>query len=185
MRVLVVCTANVCRSPMAAALLARHLRKEGVDALVSSAGTQAGIVPGDGEAVRTMRDVGLDISAHGPRPVDREILATDGADLVVTMTRAHLRTIALATPGTFGRTFTLRELSRRVAAAVPTTDGERGLAAMLGAMSVGRSTKDLLGDDPVDDVADPYGMSPATYRRTAEELDELTGAVARAVGRWT
>ncbi|HLM19682.1 MAG TPA: low molecular weight phosphotyrosine protein phosphatase, partial [Acidimicrobiia bacterium] len=41
LRILVVCTANQCRSPLTAAMIARRAAESGVELVVTSAGTQA------------------------------------------------------------------------------------------------------------------------------------------------
>ena len=88
--VLFVCTANICRSPVAEALYADWLRRRAVpgDWQVSSAGTWAE----DGfPAAQHSRDIlaeqGLDLSQHRARRVDADLLAQ--ADLVLCMTSAH------------------------------------------------------------------------------------------------
>ncbi len=88
--VLFVCTANICRSPVAEALFADWLRRQAVpgDWQVSSAGTWAD----DGyPAAQHSRDIlgeqGLDLSRHRARRVDADVLAR--ADVVLCMTRAH------------------------------------------------------------------------------------------------
>ena len=69
--IVVLCTANVCRSPMAAALLARRLSELGVTARVRSAGMLRGGDPPLPEAVSVMAGYGIDIAgtaAASPAP---------------------------------------------------------------------------------------------------------------------
>lgn len=76
--ILVVCTANRCRSQMAEGWL-RHLGGDGLR--VCSAGTSPGGV--HPLAIESMRDVGIDISTQTSDSVDR--FAGDSFDLVVTL----------------------------------------------------------------------------------------------------
>ena len=169
----VVCTANLSRSPMAAALLAAAL---GPAAHVSSAGVEA--TPGRPaapDAVRAMADRGLDIVDHRSRPLDPATIAA--TDVVLTMTRAHARDVAVAHAGSFGRTFTLKELVRRAGPVGVRAPG-RPLADWLDEVGRGRRVADLVGDDPADDVADPYRHPFAAYERTATELAAAIDAFA-------
>ena len=66
-RVLVVCSGNTCRSPMAAALLQRLL---GGTAQIQSAGMETGGgTPPTNDAVSVMRELGVDISSHRSRDI--------------------------------------------------------------------------------------------------------------------
>ena len=67
--IVVLCTANVCRSPMAAALLARRLSELGVAAQVRSAGMLGGGDPPLPEVVSVMAGYGIDLTAHRSRVV--------------------------------------------------------------------------------------------------------------------
>jgi low molecular weight protein-tyrosine phosphatase len=185
LRILTVCTANVCRSPMAAALAQRHLEANGIDALVTSAGTHRGQVLVDPDAVRVMAERGLDITACTPRLLDRVVVTEDGADLVVAMTRVHLQAVAVMGAGVFKRSFTAKELARRTHRVMfaPGLD-EPTFAAWRDAVGEGRLARDLLGEDPGDDIADPYGKSLAEHRRTADELDVLMAVIARSIAAW-
>ena len=96
--VLFVCTGNICRSAMAEALArheARERRLEGV--AFSSAGVSAvaGMPASDGSR-KAMEAVGLDLSAHRARPLDRTIC--QGADLILAMTGQHLDAIRKGCP---------------------------------------------------------------------------------------
>jgi protein-tyrosine phosphatase len=171
---------------MAAAFAQHHLDANGVDAQVTSAGIRGGGVLVDPDAVEVMAERELDISANTPRLLDRVTVAEDGADLIVVMTRAHLQeVVAVAGPGVFGRSFTAKELARRTYRVM----FERGvdqptLAAWRDAVGDGRLAKNLMGDDPADDIADPYGKSLAEHRRTADELDALMAVIARSIAGW-
>ena len=94
--VLILCTANQCRSPMAEVLLRRHLERAGVDATVSSAGLHGGGVPATDHGQAAMADRGLDLSAHRSRELDDDMLRQ--ADLVIAMARVHVREAAVLLP---------------------------------------------------------------------------------------
>lgn len=91
--VLVVCTANQCRSAMAEGLIRARLDRDGAaEVHVESAGTwaQAG-VPATDDAVLVMAERGIDITAHRAREVGPGMLAA--ADLVLVMTAGHREAI--------------------------------------------------------------------------------------------
>ena len=168
-RVLMVCTANVCRSPMAAAILQHHLDAQGVEAVVSSAGTIGpNGLPVDREAVAALDRWGIDLRGHQPRQFSKDIAAEEGADLIVTMEREHLRQVVALDRRTWVRTYTLKELTRRIANAGPMAVSN--LASWTSALSAGRRAADMMGDSVTDDIADPYGLGRAEVQRTADEL---------------
>jgi len=164
---------------MAAALLAHHAFNLGVDIEVRSAGTQSHNLRVDPAAVAVMNEHGLDIAQHAPRKMDRAIIDTEGADLVVGMTREHLRTIATTSPGVFQRAFTAKEMVRSLG--VMGVDRQGTLVDLLTDLGQGRSARNLMGDNPADDVADPYGQSVAVHRVCASGLDDLMRAIAAAL----
>ena len=91
--VMMVCTGNICRSPMAAGLLAHYMPadiKERVE--VSSAGTHAleGYKAHE-HAIETMAQLGIDIDHHRARQLTRPLARS--ADLILTMEFNHLREI--------------------------------------------------------------------------------------------
>lgn len=169
--VLVLCTANVCRSPMAEALLRFHCRQRGIAASVSSAGIIDAQLPVDPEAVDAMAATGLDISSHRPRMITREILARETPDLVITVSRVELRHVATLDRTYWGRAFTLKELVRRASSHAGGSFGS--LEAWVQTLGSDRRAADLLKDSPDDDIADPYGTSPEAVRSTAFLLDSL------------
>lgn len=96
MRIIMICTGNICRSPMAEAFMHEELKKRGVEAEVSS----AGIYAGDGsaasyEAVEVMREYGIDLAGHRSRALRPEHLQDA---LVLCMTGGHLRSVMQLAP---------------------------------------------------------------------------------------
>jgi protein-tyrosine phosphatase len=92
LRVLVVCTGNTCRSPMAEGILRARFEALGVDAEVRSAGTFAVIGgPAQPFAISTAARASLDISGHVARQLDADQVRW--ADTVLCMTRAHAREV--------------------------------------------------------------------------------------------
>ena len=96
--VVMVCTGNVCRSPMAEYLLRHWLGPESPWE-VRSAGVaaMAGLPPSDG-TVTALAEKGIDATAHGSQPLDQALV--DAADLIVVMTDDHRRAVLRRFPGT-------------------------------------------------------------------------------------
>ena len=139
--VLVLCTANMCRSPMAAALLARELSARGTEATVHSAGMLCDGEPPAPEAVSAMAERGLDISAHCSRLIRASDLAA--ADLTLAMARAHLRHAVVTAQEVWPHAFTLKELVRRGEQIGPRPPGTE-LADWLAMAHEGRDRTSLL-----------------------------------------
>lgn len=83
-----VCTANMCRSPMAEYLMRDAVEGRGLGWEVSSAGTSAPDgMPASYQAVLAMADLDIDMNEHRSQPLSREMV--DAADLIVVMTADH------------------------------------------------------------------------------------------------
>jgi protein-tyrosine-phosphatase len=95
--ILIVCTANICRSPMAAGLL-QHFLAGQTGPLKSLQVISAGIAarqddPISDNAAVAMRKVGIDLSEHASQPVTQRLL--DEALVVLCMTESHRAMIQL------------------------------------------------------------------------------------------
>lgn len=90
MKVLFVCTGNICRSPLAEALLRRLAEERGrADITVASAGTGAfdGGPASEGSYLVGLEN-GLDLSAHKAQQLTSELVAD--SDLILCMSRHHV-----------------------------------------------------------------------------------------------
>ncbi|MCB1261202.1 MAG: hypothetical protein KDB33_12580, partial [Acidimicrobiales bacterium] len=96
MRLLVLCSGNVCRSPMGEVLIAQHLGERGVTAEVSSAGFLTVDRPAEPAVVELMAARGLDVSGHRSRLLEPSMV--DDADIVIGMARQHVREAAMLAP---------------------------------------------------------------------------------------
>lgn len=94
-RICVVCSGNICRSPIGEVVLTEQLKRAGLAdrVVVDSAGTGAWHVGdrADRRAVAALRAAGYDGSAHRAREYDVAWLADH--DLVLAADRGHLRTL--------------------------------------------------------------------------------------------
>ncbi|MEO7555783.1 MAG: low molecular weight phosphotyrosine protein phosphatase, partial [Acidimicrobiales bacterium] len=97
MRVLFVCTGNICRSPMAEGMLRARAAARGIAVEVASVGLIFDGRPATDEAVRTAHAHGVDISAHRSSILESE--AVDRADLVIGMERQHVREAVVLSDG--------------------------------------------------------------------------------------
>ncbi|HHV78809.1 MAG TPA: low molecular weight protein arginine phosphatase [Firmicutes bacterium] len=108
MKVLIVCSGNTCRSPMAAAILRKLAAEQGLELQVESAGTDAFEGQRAHEhALQVMKEKGLDISSHEARRLSPEL--AEEADLILTMTLGNKRQIVSQVPSAAEKTFTLAE----------------------------------------------------------------------------
>ena len=192
--ILVVCTGNVCRSPIAEGLLRDALVERFGEhaAHVTSAGTAGW--EGDGamkESVAAAAERGTDISAHVARKITGSMV--EHAALVVTMAAEHRDTLSSFSPETAQKTFTLKELVRLLEHLKPLESPEvadpGSLRERVAAADAARR-EGFSGNPHDEDVVDPLGMPMESYRAIAWELDEwvtrlvdgLYGNVAAATG---
>lgn len=139
--VILVCTGNTCRSPMAEGLMRRAIAKrvgcepeqlEEQGVVVASAGLAAATgSPASRESVVLMEEQGIDIKSHAAQQLSDQLVRH--ADLLVTLTQGHRQAIVDHWPEAAGR------------------------------------TKLLLGDGR--DVADPIGGPLEVYRNCAEQIE--------------
>lgn len=183
LRVLIVCTGNICRSPIAHGLLVARLKGLGKDAIeVRSAGTwgRKGSTA-TREAVEAAAGIGIDIKEHRSAGFTRE-LAT-WADLIVTMTIEQQEEVRELVPDAQSKTFTLKELVA-ILRSLPEVSGEATREALLDRVAEADRARGVDYVPPHDmDVSDPLGLSDTVYQAVASELDGLvTELVRRLVG---
>jgi protein-tyrosine phosphatase len=173
--ILVVCTGNICRSPVAEGFLRGSFATRFGDGAptVSSAGI-AGLEgsPASEESVLAASEYGTDIRDHRGRMLTRAMV---DADLILGMASEHRETVIDLDPSASGRTFTLKELARLLeelepveAPALPGSLPDRLAQAQQLRLQGFRG-------NPLDEsVVDPIGLGMTTYRAVAWDLQEWT-----------
>jgi protein-tyrosine phosphatase len=175
MNLLVVCTANQCRSPLTAAAFRALATQRDLPITVDSAGIGAVVgMPATAPTVEAARKLGLDLTTHTSVPADAARAAA--ADLVIGLERRHVQEVVLLVPGSFHHAFTLRELARRGGEVGPRTPGE-SVAQWIARVHKGRRPTDMLGTSKDDDIVDPTGSRAADHLTTAEEIQGLATEV--------
>ena len=163
---------------MFGARLHRDLAALGAPFEVSSAGLLDWDQPADPGAVAAMAGLTIDITGHRSRPVSS--LDLTDYELILTMTREHLREVVVDAPTVFPITFTAKAFARAVGA--PSDEVRAGgLADQIRAISAERTTASMMGQSPDDDVADPYRLGQQEFDATAVELAELSALIARSL----
>ncbi|MDB5729345.1 MAG: ptp [Noviherbaspirillum sp.] len=115
--ILVLCIGNICRSPIAEALLKQALPGK----TVQSAGIQALVGhPADPFSVQIMQEHGIDISAHRARNISTQLV--NDADLILTMDLDQKKYVESNYISSRGKVFRLGE-ARKLDIADPYREG--------------------------------------------------------------
>jgi protein-tyrosine phosphatase len=180
--ILVICTGNVCRSPMAEGFLRATLRRRfGNQApVVASAGTSgwegSGAMP---ESVEAAEERGVDISGHVARRLTRGDVYD--ADVVIAMAAEHRDAVSRAMPEAAGRTFTLKELVRLLEALPPPRESIAGELPGRVAEAERLRRAGHVGNPHDEDIVDPLGLPLESFRAIAWELDEWSARLAQTL----
>lgn len=193
MRIVTVCTGNLCRSPLIAQVLAARLAhlpalSEG-HLQIDSAGTHAETGQHMPEpAARSSRSLGGDADGHTSAYLSEAKLG--GASLIICAEREHRARVVALAPALLRRTFTIREFARlaatlrepEISAALDNPlvgqDPASRLGAVLGLLADARGMTAPPADPGEDDVVDPYRRSDKTYALAAEQMRPGIEAVA-------
>lgn len=109
--IVTVCTANICRSPMAEALL-RHAFAAEPEPLRSARVISAGVAAHDGELVSqnsqiALKKVGVELKGHRSQALTNELIRT--ADVVFCMTESHRAAMQMAFNQPLNNVYLMRE----------------------------------------------------------------------------
>lgn len=183
-RILVVCTGNVCRSPLIERLLQPSLDDAyGAGAVhVSSAGTGALVgAPMDERAAGILERLGGAAEGFVARHLEPRMVAD--ASLVLTATREHRAAAVRLHPRALRHTFTVRELAALLGVVdtgqLPAEPAER-IAGVAELAREGRGR--LLRQDPDSlDVVDPYRRSDDVYELIGDQVVPAVDVIRTAL----
>jgi protein-tyrosine phosphatase len=178
--ILVVCHANMCRSPMAERLI-RHAIMERVGSVgagfeVCSAGTRARTgLPMHPHSAAVLYEAGVDEAGFGSQCLTTDLIAR--ADLVLTATRDQRATCVSRVPAAVRRTFTLPQFGR-LAAEMPRSSltaiwpPQARLRALIDQLPAIRSTVPVAPGD-ADDLPDPVNGPIEAFRDCARQIQRV------------
>jgi protein-tyrosine phosphatase len=176
--VLLVCTGNICRSPMAAGLLEERGRMLPAPLRVRSAGIAAARgQPPTSEAAAAIAELGADILSHRSAQLGPEAAQ---ADLVLAMAAGHREEIRRRAPQASARTFTLKELAGLLRK-LPLPDQPPSRKAALARIAEADRLRAAGPPEGETDVSDPLGLSLEAYRAAAWEIDAAVHEIMRGL----
>ncbi|MDQ3963767.1 MAG: hypothetical protein M3277_07655 [Actinomycetota bacterium] len=162
MKVVMVCTGNLCRSPMAEGLLRAAAERKGCALEVTSVGTWAHFgYPAMPESVIVLKNKGIDIAGHRSRPIDLAELSA--ADIVVAMTSVHLKELLDLAPEVKPKLVLMNELVELALEGELPPSAEERVERLLGAARP-KWRRAL-------DLDDPIGKPIGAYEKTAAEIE--------------
>jgi protein-tyrosine phosphatase len=173
-RLLFVCTGNLCRSPFAERRT-RHLLGADSSCTTESAGTHAVVgEPMDERAAQVLGEFGGSAVGHRATPLSGP--AVDGADLVLTMSTDQRTVVLERSPLSLHKTFTLLEAVGLLDLLEPGGDPSgrppaEHLRAMVARLAHGRSMLPR-PHRGFPDVPDPIGRPLDVHREVGRVIDE-------------
>ncbi len=194
--ILVACTANICRSPLAAFSLEQRLGRADPDGsiIVTSAGTRAR--DGDRICSRVAEVLTSDeagrrfVDRHSSRRVTEELIA--GADLILLPDLVNRTRIALVDPLARRRAFTLREADRLLGALAATdlpslpevvatmhAERNRPLPDQVTGSWFSRRSRADTGPD----IQDGHNLGHRQHRQTVQEVGDRASTIAAVLER--
>ncbi len=194
-RILLVCTGNICRSPLAEQLLRARLEEAGIAAHVDSAGTRAMVAsPMTPEAAALSLAHGAHSTDHSARQLTEQLV--NEADLVLTATRDHRREVVTLLPRATRYTFTLNQFARLLGAsdepydvevdvdqrivsdvrdagvARPRTEAVPTVANLLGSVGAHQGAPVSAFAAVIASVAATRGLHPSPNPATLDDIDD-------------
>jgi protein-tyrosine-phosphatase len=171
--VVVICSGNRFRSPIAEAVLRRAA--EGLPVRVRSFGTMD--LPSGhalSEALELAPDYGLDLVSHRSHPLAGEDLRD--ADLVIGFELIHVGMAVVGAGAHRERSFLVTELAAGLDETAPPTGDDVVERARTAVRQADEARK--AGPGTPQEIADPIGGPAAGYRTTADEVYRLTTRIA-------
>ena len=144
MKIMFICTENICRSAMAEAMMQDMLKKHvGADSISAHQIYSCGIFAEDGwaatdNAVEAMKERNIDLSKH--RATNIRSSNIEDVDVILCTTTAHKNNVINMYPDLADKIYTIKEYA-------------------------GYPENDL-------DINDPWGYDIETYRRCAKQIEE-------------
>jgi len=176
--ILIVCSGNICRSPMAERLLRLALGAASARVRIGSAGTVADSGRGmTAEAAAVLAGYGATPDGHSSRPLSRELV--DEAGLILSATRQHRSAVVSLSPSALRRAFTMRQFARLLESLTP--DDVRGmtdLSELVAAAADQRGHLLPLNRPDDDDIPDPYLRDRSAYDEAGRLIAHDVGIIA-------
>ncbi len=183
--ILVVCTGNICRSPLAEQLLRAQFAARGIKVTITSAGTGAveGL-PMDETSASLSRELGGKPDGFSSTLLRASLIAN--ADLILTATREQRSDVARLLPRAAPNTFTLNELARKIrdipliaAEEYPARadDTARSIAKQLTAM---RGLTAPAPQPSADDIEDPFHQPRDFQNQIGLSIDAAVTSIVSA-----
>ena len=178
MRVMFVCTGNICRSPMGELLLSRYLAETSIE--VSSAGTKG--LPGhpiESSSATLMSSVGIASSAFRSRRLTRDM--ANATDLILCFEASQRREIVTLAPAVVRRTFVITEFAALCAYCADhgMVKGRTIQERLWSVAEAAPIVRPLLPPSP--DIEDPHGRTFDVFCTVADETNRALRTILNSM----
>ncbi len=180
-RVLAVCRANYCRSPITEVIL-----QAAADAVVGPGGWAVSSAGIDVRFSADMHPLAREVLAdRGYQPGHHQTHQVDGADLadadlILTSSRAHRAAVVTRSPAAIGRTFTLLQFARLADLVDPidASDAQQSGLALIREAKLARADV-LHGGPELDNLVDPMGRPRPAFEACADTVRDAIDRILR------